>query len=207
MPNLAEHSEIGQEQCTCTCCHTDQILYEEKRKGATTVSTSDILPMFARDRLTCKTLNFALWILVRRPAISDSIRVSTSLILSACTADSSLIRPTHRAKKCIQRSGPLPKSAFSIDGKLTFLQIEIEPNACCGSGDFFPQSLFEFFYVCHETLVFALHEGKVVSLEQLEFGFETSKVDFLGVVGLVALFARDETFGEIGDAFIDDVSK
>ena len=77
-----EHAQIGQEQRTGTGCNTHQVL----------------LSVSHTPSRTCSTLNLALWMLVRTPAISDSIRVSISLILSACTDDSSRIRPFSRFK-------------------------------------------------------------------------------------------------------------
>lgn len=91
--------------------------------------------------------------------------------------------------------------------ELTFLEIQIKPHTRSGSRNLLPQPLLEFLYIRHQAFVFALHQSKVVSFEQLKLGFESSEVDFLGVVGLVALFACDKTFGEVGDAFVDDVSE
>lgn len=89
----------------------------------------------------------------------------------------------------------------------TLFQIQVEPYTRGGSGDLLPQSLLELLYICHEPFVLALHQGKIVSLEQLEFRFESGEIDFLRVVGLVAFLTRDETLGEIGDALVDDVAQ
>ena len=56
----------------------------------------------------------------------------------------------------------------SVHGRLVtnaaFFEVKIEPDACGGPCDLFPQPLLELLDVGHETLILALHERKIVPL-------------------------------------------
>lgn len=55
------------------------------------------------------------------------------------------------------------------EGERTFFQVQIEPDSRGRPGNLLPQPLFELLYICHETFILALHQGEIISLQQLKF--------------------------------------
>ena len=86
-------------------------------------------------------------------------------------------------------------------------EVQIEPHPGRRSSNLLPQPLLQLFHIRHQSFIFALHECKVVPLQQLQLRLEPCEVYLLRIVGLVALLARHEAFGEVGDGLVDHVAQ